>query len=172
MMSLSASEIRVIIDALQAADWDQATVVIGDVRIAVARNGLALPGESTTATAPEAAPAPAPIQAAPAQAAAAVPAPAPVIAPAPAPEPAPAGHVISAPSVGVFWRSPEPGAASFVEVGSHVEPGDTIGIVEVMKLMSNVAADVAGEIIAIHAENASTVEYGTPLVTIKVGAAG
>jgi biotin carboxyl carrier protein len=80
--------------------------------------------------------------------------------------------VITAPSVGVFWRAPEPGAPAFVEVGSRVEVGDTLGIVEVMKLMSNVAADVAGEVVAIHAENASTVQFGTPLVTIRVGTAG
>lgn len=169
-MSLSASEIRVIVDALQASDWDQATVVIGDVRIAVARRGLPLPGDGVS-TAPPAVPAPA-APAAVAAPPAATGAPATVsTAPVPA-SPAPQGHVITAPSVGVFWRAPEPGAPPFVEIGSRVEPGDTIGIVEVMKLMSNVATDVAGEIIAIHAENSSTVQFGSPLVTIRVGNPG
>lgn len=74
---------------------------------------------------------------------------------------------MTAPSVGVFWRAPEPGAAPFVEVGSRVAAGDTIGIVEVMKLMSNVAAEVAGVVTAIHVDNAQGVQFGTPLVTIR-----
>jgi acetyl-CoA carboxylase biotin carboxyl carrier protein len=175
MMSLSSSDIRVIVDALQESDWDQATVVVGDVRIAVSRRGLPLPGESAAGT-PAASPAPravaaaVPAPAAPAPAAPAAPAPA---APAPAAPPAaPEGHVITAPSVGVFWRAPEPGAAPFVEVGTVVHVGDTIGIVEVMKLMSNVAADIAGEVVAVHVENAAAVEFGTPLVTIRPGNPG
>jgi acetyl-CoA carboxylase biotin carboxyl carrier protein len=170
MMSLSASDIRVIVDALQASDWDQATIVVGDVRIAVARRGLPLPGEGAT-TAPAPTPAPAAVaQAVPATATATQPAPT-AARSVQAPPAAVTGHVITAPSVGVFWRAPEPGAPAFVEVGSRVEPGDTLGIVEVMKLMSNVAADVAGEVVAIHAENASNVQFGTPLVTIRVGTA-
>lgn len=172
-MSLSSSDIRAIVDALQESDWDQATVVVGDVRIAVSRRGLPLPGESATgapvappaATAAAAPPAPAPV--APAPVAPAPAAPAPVAPPA-----APTGHVVTAPSVGVFWRAPEPGAAPFVEVGTAVQVGDTIGIVEVMKLMSNVAADIAGEVVAVHVENAAAVEFGTPLVTIRPGSPG
>jgi acetyl-CoA carboxylase biotin carboxyl carrier protein len=170
-MSLSSSDIRVIVDALQESDWDQATVVVGDVRIAVSRRGLPLPGESTPAATPPRSTVPA----------AAVPAtdhvppqPAPPTPAAPAAAPATVleGHVITSPSVGVFWRAPEPGAAPFVEVGRTVQVGDTIGIVEVMKLMSNVAADVAGEVVAVHVDNAAAVEFGTPLVTIRPGTAG
>lgn len=170
-MSLSSSDIRVIVDALQESDWDQATVVVGDVRIAVSRRGLPLPGEPA-AGAPAASRAVAAAAAPPVTAAAMPAAPAPA-APAPAvPPAAPAGHVITAPSVGVFWRAPEPGAAPFVEVGTLVQVGDTVGIVEVMKLMSNVAADVAGEVVAVHVENAAAVEFGTPLVTIRPGTPG
>lgn len=170
-MSLSSSDIRVIVDALQESDWDQATVVVGDVRIAVSRRGLPLPGEPA-AGAPAASRAVAAAAAPPVTAAATPAAPAPA-APAPAvPPAAPAGHVITAPSVGVFWRAPEPGAAPFVEVGTLVQVGDTVGIVEVMKLMSNVAADVAGEVVAVHVENAAAVEFGTPLVTIRPGTPG
>jgi biotin carboxyl carrier protein len=76
------------------------------------------------------------------------------------------GVVVPAPSVGIFWRSPEPGALPFVEVGSRVAEGDVVGIVEVMKLMNNVHAPVAGVVRAIHVANAASVEYETPLMTI------
>lgn len=75
--------------------------------------------------------------------------------------------MVTAPSVGIFWRAPEPGAKPFVEVGSKVAVGDTVGIVEVMKLMGNVTAEVAGTVTAVHVENAQGVEFGTPLVTIR-----
>ncbi len=84
----------------------------------------------------------------------------------PAPAAAPSGHVISAPSVGVFWRSPRPGSPPFVEVGQTVAVGDTVCIVEMMKLMNNVVSDVAGVVTAIHVENAAQVEYGAPLISI------
>jgi acetyl-CoA carboxylase biotin carboxyl carrier protein len=168
-MSLSASDIRAIVAALEESGWDQATVVVGDVKISVARNGLALEG-----TAPTPAVAPAPAAPAPAALAPAAPAPAASPAPQPATEIIPAavpdGHVVSAPSVGVFWRSPQPGAAAFVEVGSRVSKGDTLGIVEVMKLMNNIAADVDGIVTHVHVPNAGAVEYGTPLFTIEVDA--
>jgi len=165
-LSLSSSDIRLIVEALQESGWDQADVTIGDVRISVARNGLGLPGEGAPAAlAPVAAPAPAaaPVAAAPAPA----PAPAAVEA-APAPAAPVDGHVVSAPSVGVFWRAPQPGAAPFVEVGARVTAGDTLGIVEVMKLMNTISADVTGTVVAIHVPNAGAVEFGTPLFTIKV----
>lgn len=161
-MSLSPSDIRIIVDALQESEWDQATVKIGDVQIAVARNGLGLPGEQNSAVS-----APSPSSSALAESAA-VPAPTPAASTPAAPAPAAVdGHVIESPSVGVFWRAPQPGAAPFVEVGTKVQAGDTIGIVEVMKLMNNISADVSGEVVAIHVENAGAVEFGTPLVTIK-----
>lgn len=163
-MSLTPQEIKDIVVALQDSQWDQATVTVGDVRIAVGRNG-ATPDAQPASAAP-AAPNPAP---------AVDPAP-PTAAPNPAPaaDPAPtttdtsgaSGYVVTAPSVGVFWKTPQPGQPPFVEVGSTVEAGDTLCIVEVMKLMNNVTADVAGTIAAVHVENAVQVEYGTPLFTI------
>lgn len=166
-MSLSPSDIRLLIDALQESDWDQASISIGETRIAVARNGLSLTGE--TAAAPVAEP---PLSEPVAAVTPVVPAEAVVAAPAPAvtgstDEPVPGAHVIKAPSVGVFWRAPQPGAAPFVEVGQRVAVGDTVGIVEVMKLMNNITADVAGEVLAIHTENSGAVEFGTPLISIR-----
>lgn len=166
-MSLSPADIRLIIDALQESDWDQASITIGETRIAVARNGLTLEGAAPAAPA-----APTGVAAA-AQAVPAEPAPSIPAVEMPAPEAdrtdaaVPGAHVITAPSVGVFWRAPQPGAAPFVEVGQRVEAGDTVGIVEVMKLMNNITAEVSGEVVAIHAANSGAVEFGTPLVSIR-----
>lgn len=160
--SLGADDIKRVLDALDASDWDEALITVGDVSIAVARNGGTLP-TAGAAPVPAAVPAAVPTAAAPvAPASPAAPAP-----PAPAaPEPAAEGLVVTAPSVGVFWRAPEPSAPPFVEVGQHVAAGSTLCIVEVMKLMSHVDAPVAGTVTAIHADNAASVEHGAPLFTL------
>jgi len=167
-MELSTADIRLIVSTLQESDYDEAEVVVGNVRIAVARGGGRLASASPAAGAPAAMEVPSP---AAAQTAALPPAdPASAAAPMPAQAPTaadPRDTVITAPSVGVFWRASEPGAAPFVEVGSIVEVGDTLGIVEVMKLMSNIVAEVAGVITAVHVENAQGVQFGTPLVSIR-----
>ncbi len=94
-------------------------------------------------------------------------------APAPMPAPAPAempteipGHVVKSPMVGTFYRSPSPGAKHFVEVGDTVKSGDTICIIEAMKLLNEIECDKDGVIKAILVENGQPVEYGEPLVVI------
>lgn len=81
-------------------------------------------------------------------------------------EPPADGHVVKSPSLGLFWRSPQPGAPPFVEVGDEVEPDTTVCIIEVMKLMNHVKAGVAGRVVEIHQENSDMVEFDAPLVTI------
>lgn len=96
-----------------------------------------------------------------------VPAPAPVLAPVPAAiPPAVSGHVVKSPMVGTFYRSPSPGAKHFVEVGDTVKPGDTICVIEAMKLLNEIECDKNGVIKAILVENGQPVEYGEPLVVI------
>jgi acetyl-CoA carboxylase biotin carboxyl carrier protein len=173
---LSPQDIGHILTALDRSSWDQAEIVVGDVRIAVGRGDLPAPGAapaSPTSVVPTAsASSAATTSPAPAPPSPAVPSPAPPVSPAAAPE-APAAvdisgdHVIMAPSVGVFWRAPAPGSPPFVEVGSTVTAGDTVGIVEVMKLMNNVVADVSGTVSAVLQENAAHVEYGAPLIAIR-----
>ena len=85
----------------------------------------------------------------------------PAAAPAPAPEPK--GHALKSPMVGTFYRAPSPGAPSFVEVGQAVKEGDTICIIEAMKLMNEIEADASGTVKAILVENGQPVEYGQPL---------
>jgi acetyl-CoA carboxylase biotin carboxyl carrier protein len=77
--------------------------------------------------------------------------------------PAPEGHVIRSPMVGTFYRSSAPGSKSFVEVGQAVKSGDTLCIIEAMKLLNEIEADRDGVVKAILVENGQPVEYGEPL---------
>lgn len=104
--------------------------------------------------------APAPVAGAPAQVVAAA---APAAAPAPA---AVQGHQVKAPMVGTFYRSPNPNAAAFVEVGQAVKEGDPLCIIEAMKLLNEIEADKSGVIKEILVENGEPVEYGQPLFII------
>ena len=91
-------------------------------------------------------------------------------APAPAAAAAPAeitGHFVKSPMVGTFYRSPSPGAKAFVEVGDTVKSGDTICIIEAMKLLNEIECDKDGVIKAILVDNGQPVEYGEPLVIIE-----
>ncbi len=103
---------------------------------------------------------------------AAAPAPllAPVAAAAPAaavPEPVAEGHAVKSPMVGTFYRSASPGAKAFVEVGSVVREGDTICIIEAMKILNEIEADKSGTVTKIMSENGQAVEYGQPLFIIE-----
>ena len=102
-------------------------------------------------------------QAQPAQAA---PAATPAADAAPAAAPAIEGHVVKSPMVGTFYRSPSPESKSFVDVGSSVNVGDTLCIIEAMKLLNEIESDHAGVIKAILVENGQPVEYGEPLFII------
>lgn len=110
---------------------------------------------------------PMPMQAAPALAAAPAPAAAPAAIPAePAAPQLPAGHVVTSPMVGTFYRAPSPGAAPFVNVGDTVKEGQTVCIIEAMKLLNEIESDKAGVIKEILVENGQAVEYGQPLFVI------
>ncbi len=83
------------------------------------------------------------------------------------PAAAPVGHNVKSPMVGTFYRSSAPGAKPFVEVGSVVKEGDTICIIEAMKILNEIEADRAGTVSKILCENGQAVEYGQPLVVIE-----
>jgi acetyl-CoA carboxylase biotin carboxyl carrier protein len=95
---------------------------------------------------------------------------APVAAPAAVAEPAvdalPTGHVVKAPMVGTFYASATPGAAAFVTVGQQVKAGDTLGVIEAMKMFNQIEAEVDGTVKAILVENGQAVEFGQPLFVI------
>lgn len=96
---------------------------------------------------------------------------APAVAPsAPAPTPAPetpSGHLVRSPMVGTFYRSAQPGSEPFVSVGSEVTEGETLCIIEAMKLMNEIEADRSGTIKAVLVDNGSPVEFGQPLFVIE-----
>jgi acetyl-CoA carboxylase biotin carboxyl carrier protein len=166
-MRLTNAEIKEILAILEASGWDEAQVTVGEVIISVSRGGSVsaawkLDSEASPAVGPAGNPTPTTgIGAAPAPTAFAE-------APdsTPPEEVASAAFVVTAMSVGIFWRSPSPGAPPFVEVGSSVQAGETLCIVEIMKLMNTVTADLAGTVTAIHCANGDYVELGTPMFSI------
>ncbi|MCW2481373.1 acetyl-CoA carboxylase biotin carboxyl carrier protein [Candidatus Symbiopectobacterium sp. NZEC135] len=103
-------------------------------------------------------------QPAPALATAVAPAPEAAVAAAPA---AVSGHTVRSPMVGTFYRTPSPDAKAFVEVGQRVNVGDTLCIVEAMKMMNQIEADKAGVVKAVLVENGQPVEFDEPLVVIE-----
>ena len=93
---------------------------------------------------------------------------------APAPSAAPEGgrsseelHLVKSPIVGTYYESPSPGAEAFVKIGGYVETGQTLCIVEAMKLMNEIESDTSGEVLRIFVENGQPVEYGQPLFGIR-----
>ncbi len=91
---------------------------------------------------------------------------APAVADTPAEDTVPEGHVVRSPMVGTFFRASAPGAKSFVEVGQQVAAGDTVCIIEAMKLLNEIETDQGGTVKAILVENGQPVEYGEPLFVI------
>ena len=168
---------KALLDAFDRSDWQEMTVTVGSDRLHVSRSASSN-GAAADPAPPAAAPAPAAAAPAPAeeaQEAPGVPPSAPeeplhahVHAAAHHPHAVPAGAtIVESPSVGLFWRAPSPGAPPFVEVGGPVAAGDTVAIVEVMKLMNHVTAPVTGTVTAILPENGEAVEFGQALVAIE-----
>lgn len=147
-------KLKKLIDLVEESGIAEIEVTEGEEKVRITR---------TTAAA-------APIYAAPAPAAAA-PVAAPVAPAAAAPATAPAARDLSnaqkSPMVGTFYRAPGPNAAAFVEVGQQVKAGDTLCIIEAMKLMNEIEAEKSGVVKEILVENGTPVEYGEPLFIIE-----
>ena len=145
-------KVKKLIELLEESGIAEIEIHEGEESVRISRN--AAPGAFAAAPAPVAiaAPTAAPVASAPAAAAA---------------EEVIEGHVLNSPMVGSFYRAPSPGAASFVDVGSKVNVGDTLCIIEAMKLLNQIEADKAGTIKAILVENGQPVEYNQPLFIIE-----
>ena len=155
-MQLDQPLVHALLEAFDRSDWLEMTLTIGPDRLHVSRHARreGAPGAddeplpdlepAAERAAPEA------VHTQPASA---------------TPQPL-TGIVVESPSIGLFWRSPSPGAPPFVEGGAHVSAGDTLAIVEVMKLMNQLVSPAAGTVRAILAENGARVEYGQPLIAI------
>jgi len=148
-------KLKKLIDLVQESGIAELEITEGEEKVKIVKGGEA----TVTPLAPAAAPPPA--------APAALVAAAPAAAAAAAEEPAQPGHVLKAPMVGTFYRSPSPEAKPFVEVGQNVKAGETVCIIEAMKLMNEIEADATGMIKAILVEGGQPVEYGQPLFIIE-----
>lgn len=149
-------KLKTLIDLVAESDIAELEVTEGESKVKIVKSPSAAAGQQVMMMQqPMAAPAAAPI-AAPVAAVAAVEA-------APA---APTGHVVKSPMVGTFYRSSAPGSPAFVEIGSAVREGQTICIIEAMKLLNEIEADASGVVTQILVENGQPVEFGQPLFII------
>jgi acetyl-CoA carboxylase biotin carboxyl carrier protein len=143
-------KLKKLIDLVQESGIAELEITEGEEKVRIVKGGAvtvaAVPSVAAPSTEPRAATSPA--------------APAAPAAEAPAGQ---EGHVVKAPMVGTFYRSPSPDAKPFVEVGQAIKEGDTICIIEAMKLMNEIEADASGTVKAILVENGQPVEYGQPL---------
>ena len=150
-------KLKTLIDLVAESDIAELEVTEGESKVRIVKSS-AMPQNQVVMMQPQGMqqsyqPAPAPVAAAPAA----------VVPAAPA---APTGHIVKSPMVGTFYRSSAPGSAAFVEVGATVKEGDTLCIIEAMKLLNEIDADKAGTITQILVENGQPVEFGQPLFVI------
>ena len=151
-------KLKKLIDLVQESGIGEIEITEGEEKVRISRQGaggppimMAAPGMQPMAMMPQAT---GPGAGAPVAAAA-----------VPAPEPA--GHVLKSPMVGTFYRAPSPGAPAFVEIGQSVTKGQTLCIIEAMKLLNEIESDASGVVKAILVENGQPVEYGQPLFQIE-----
>jgi len=149
-------KLKKLIDLVQESGIAELEITEGEERVRIASGGAVSVTPLAAAALPAAAPAAASTVAAAAAAATA----------AAEPPPAAEGHVVKSPMVGTFYRSPAPDAKPFIEVGATVKEGQTICVIEAMKLMNEIEADASGTIKAILVENGQPVEYGQALFII------
>jgi acetyl-CoA carboxylase biotin carboxyl carrier protein len=145
-------KLKTLIELVESSGIAELEISEGEERVRITRTTVAV-GQPVYAAAPQ------PVAAPVAQVSQAAPA-------AAAPEAAVEGHVVKSPMVGSFYRAASPGAKAFVDVGQTVSQGDTLCIIEAMKLLNEIEADKAGVIKAILVENGQPVEFGQPLFII------
>lgn len=150
-------KVKKLIELLEESNIDEIEIKEGEESVRISRNAAA--NAAAFAASPMYAAPAAPVAAAPVAAA-------PVAAAAEPAAPTPSGHTVNSPMVGTFYAAASPGSPNFVEVGKSVKVGDTICIIEAMKMMNQIEADKAGVIEAILVEDGQPVEFDQPLVTI------
>jgi len=146
-------KLKTLIDLVSESNVSELEITEAEGKVRIVKGGGAVVQQYVVAPQAVAAPAPA-------AAAAPTPAGAPVVQAA-------AGHVVKSPMVGTFYRSSSPGAKAFIEIGSAVKEGETICIIEAMKILNEIETDKSGTITQILCENGQAVEYGQPLFVIE-----
>ena len=150
-------KLKPLIDLVSESNVSELEITEAEGKVRIVKSGGAVVQQFV------AAPVQAPMAAAPVAAAPTAP-----VAELPAPAAAaPSGHIVKSPMVGTFYRASSPGAKPFVEVGSKVKEGDTVCIVEAMKILNEIEADKSGTVTRILGENGQAVEYGQPLFVIE-----
>jgi len=144
-------KLKKLIDLVEASGIAELEITEGEEKVRIAKSIAGAP--MMMAPQPQYIQAGAPAAAAP-------------VAAAPAEDAVPEGHIVRSPMVGTFYRAPAPGSKNFAEVGQSVNAGDTLCIIEAMKLLNEIEADQGGVIKAILVENGQPVEYGEPLFVI------
>jgi len=140
-------KLKTLIELVENSGIAELELTEGEEHVRISRaSSVTAPGQQMYAAAPQ--------QMAPAPAA------------APAAPAAPEGHVVKSPMVGTFYRAPSPGAKSFVDIGQNVKEGETLCIIEAMKLLNEIESDKTGVVKAILVENGQAVEFGQPLFLI------
>lgn len=151
-------KLKTLIDLVSDSNVSELEITEAEGKVRIVKGGGAVVqgyAQPVYAAPPAGAPAPAPVAA-----------PAPAVA-APVAEAASAGHAVKSPMVGTFYRSSAPGAKPFVEVGATIKQGETICIIEAMKILNEIEADKSGTVTQILCENGQAVEYGQPLFIIE-----
>jgi acetyl-CoA carboxylase biotin carboxyl carrier protein len=160
-MAVSDDDVREILRLIDESKLDELRIETPEFKLHVLRGGRATPPDERAAPAEEPAERPPEASASAASASA---------APASAAAARDGARTIEAPMLGTFYRAGAPGAAPFVDVGTEVDPGTVVCLIEVMKMMNSIQAGVAGKIVEICAENAQLVEYGDPLFRVEPAA--
>ena len=150
-------KVKKLIELLEESGISELEIKEGEESVRISRYSTAPAQAPVNYAAPPAAPAPAPAASAPA----------PASEEESGEEALPSGHIVKSPMVGTFYSASSPGAKPFVNIGDSVTEGDTVCIVEAMKILNQIEADASGIVKAILVENAQPVEYGQPLLIIE-----
>ena len=158
-------KLKTLIDLVSESNVSELEITEAEGKVRIVKGGAEIPQAYLPAMQMQMAAMQQPVATAPAPAAAAA---APAVASAVTKtEAEPTGHAVKSPMVGTFYRASSPGAAPYVEVGSTVKVGQTLCIVEAMKILNEIEAEAAGTVTKIMCENGDAVEYGQPLFVIE-----
>jgi acetyl-CoA carboxylase biotin carboxyl carrier protein len=165
---MNQKEIKELIEFLVEKDIAEFELERGDMKLHIKRGGTPAPLAPIVHVAPEVAAVPAPVASSPAAAQPVASSSVGVAAPAPAAPAADADlHVVKSPIVGTFYEAPSPGTPPFVKIGDSVQEGQVLCIIEAMKLMNEIEAEISGVLAKAFVSNGTPVEYGTPLFGIR-----
>lgn len=153
-MTMDIRKVKKLIELLEESGIAEIEITEGEESVRISRHSTAPTTQMFHHAMPQSAPAPQPSAA-------------PAAAPAAETSSVPTGHQVTSPMVGTFYRASNPGAKPFVDVGSSVQAGDTLCIIEAMKMMNQIESDKSGVVKAVLVDNGEPVEFGQPLFVIE-----